>query len=197
MAVKSVDEYLAKFPNYNEELNLLRSILLNFSELEETIKWGAPVYAVNGKNCIGIGAFKSYVGLWFFQGALLNDSSNLLVAATDSTKALRQIRFQSVHEIQSELLVPYINQAIENQLNNLEIKAETAKEYELHPLLSAAFSEFPKLKEAFYQLSFGKQKEYSTYLFEAKREETQQKRLEKIIPLIELQVGLNDKYKNC
>ena len=43
----------------------------------------------------------------------------------------------------------------------------------------------------------GKQREYSEYIIEAKREETKQKRVEKIIPMIKIGAGLNDKYKNC
>jgi uncharacterized protein YdeI (YjbR/CyaY-like superfamily) len=37
------------------------------------LKWGIPTYTVNGKNLVGIGAFKTYVGLWFFNGSFLKD----------------------------------------------------------------------------------------------------------------------------
>lgn len=49
--------------------------------MEETNKWSAPVYTSNGKNIVGLGAFKSYTGLWFFQGALLKDEKKLLINA--------------------------------------------------------------------------------------------------------------------
>ena len=41
------------------------------------------------------------------------------------------------------------------------------------------------------------QREYADYIESAKREATKITRLEKIIPLIEKGIGLNDKYKNC
>ncbi|MFN4764445.1 YdeI/OmpD-associated family protein [Gillisia sp. Q332] len=53
------------------------------------------------------------------------------------------------------------------------------------------------LRNAFSGLSPGKQREYSEYIIEAKRDETKQKRIEKIIPMIKVGMGLNDKYKNC
>ncbi len=71
--------------------------------MKETIKWGAPVYTLDYKNIVGLGAFKSYVGLWFFQGALLNDEKKKLInAQEDKTKALRQWRFNSVKKIEAE-----------------------------------------------------------------------------------------------
>ena len=41
----------------------------------------------------------------------------------------------------------------------------------------------------------GKQREYAEYIADAKREETKSKRLEKIIPMILANQGLNDKYR--
>jgi uncharacterized protein YdeI (YjbR/CyaY-like superfamily) len=50
----------------------LRSIIQK-SELVETVKWGVPVYTINDKNVVGSSVFKSYDGLWFFQGSYLKD----------------------------------------------------------------------------------------------------------------------------
>ncbi|WP_235318217.1 DUF1801 domain-containing protein [Polaribacter sp. Hel1_85] len=65
-----IDEYIAKKENWKTELELLRSV---FAELpvEETIKWGAPTYVFNGKNIVGLAAFKGYCGLWFFSRSII------------------------------------------------------------------------------------------------------------------------------
>ena len=73
----SVDQYIVKHKDWHAELGKLRSILQQTS-LEETIKWGSPVYTYLNKNIVGLGAFKSYVGLWFFQVVLLTDNENVL-----------------------------------------------------------------------------------------------------------------------
>ena len=52
-----------------------------------------------------------------------------------------------------------------------------------------------KLKECFGSLSKSKQRDYSEYITEAKRQETRLKRLDKIAPVILHGIGLNDKYK--
>ena len=120
---KSVDDYIANSEQWQDGLVLLRK-LLNATELAETVKWGAPVYTIDNKNVIGIGAFKSYFGLWFFNGALLKDTNKCLITASDGkTKALRQWRFNDISEINSEQVTAYINEAIANQKAGKVIKA--------------------------------------------------------------------------
>lgn len=192
-----VTEYIAKHAQWSKELELLRSIILK-TNLEETIKWGAPTYTYTGKNIIGIGAFKSYVGLWFFQGALLKDNHNVLYNAQEGkTKALRQWRFTEIAEIDEAKIHSYIFEAISNQEKGLEIKPDTNKKWELAPELKSAMQTDEILEAAFNNLTPGRQKEYSQYITEAKREATKLSRLEKITPMIYKGIGLYDKYKNC
>ena len=87
---KTVDQYISKKRDHKKELTKLRKIIKT-TELVETKKWGAPVYTIDGKNIVGIAAFKSYVGLWFFQGTMLKDKKKKLINAQEGiTKALRQ-----------------------------------------------------------------------------------------------------------
>ncbi|MDT0687112.1 DUF1801 domain-containing protein [Autumnicola psychrophila] len=37
------------------------------------MKWGAPVYTLEGKNVIGLAAFKNHCAMWFFNGASLKE----------------------------------------------------------------------------------------------------------------------------
>ncbi|PTX42223.1 uncharacterized protein YdeI (YjbR/CyaY-like superfamily) [Christiangramia gaetbulicola] len=197
MPVKSVEEYISCHSYWEEELRQLHEMMLT-TELEPTIKWGAPVYTIDGKNVVGIGAFKNHYGIWFFNGALLKKNTALLVNAQEGkTKALRQIKFEKGDEINTSILLPYIKEAIQNQKEGIEIKPAKQKELIVPPELSSAFKKDPELKSAFKKLSPGKQREYADHISEAKREATRQSRLEKVIPMIKSGVGLNDKYKNC
>ena len=54
-----------KTNQWAEELDTLHAIIRK-TPLVETTKWGGPVYTYNGKNIVGIGGFKSYFGIWFF-----------------------------------------------------------------------------------------------------------------------------------
>lgn len=73
-----------------EELELLKSIIVK-TDLTETTKWGGIVYTWNNRNVIGIGGFKDYFTIWFFNGVFLPDEKEVLVNAGEGvTKGLRQ-----------------------------------------------------------------------------------------------------------
>ncbi len=170
--------------------------ILNETDLVKTIKWGIPVYTYNGKNLIGIAAFKSYVGIWFYNGVFLSDPLQVLVNAQEGkTKSQRQWRFHSIEDINPDLIVSYIHEAIENAKKGLKPVTQKSKEIEIPPILCEALASNEELIFCFEKLSEYKQKEYSSYIQEAKREATQIARLEKIKPMIMQGMGLNDKYK--
>jgi uncharacterized protein YdeI (YjbR/CyaY-like superfamily) len=52
-----------------------------------------------------------------------------------------------------------------------------------------------KLKAQFDKLTPGRQREYAEYISTAKQEATKKRRLQKITPMIEKGIGLNDKYQ--
>jgi uncharacterized protein YdeI (YjbR/CyaY-like superfamily) len=195
--VNSVEEYLEVNSHFGEELSILRKIISS-TELEETLKWSAPVYTLNGKNVLGLGAFKNHFGIWFFNGVFLKDEKKLLVNAQEKTKALRQMRFESIKEINENAVLDYIKEAINNQKLGKELKPEKkVKSLLISKELKEVFKQNSELNEAFNNLTAYKQKEYVEYIDTAKREATKQSRLEKIIPMILKGAGLNDKYKNC
>ena len=194
---KTPEEYIANNKDWQKSLILLRDILLS-TQMTETIKWGVPVYTFEGKNIVGTTAFKSYVGLWFFQGALLKDKKKKLInAQAGKTKALRRWRFNSVKEIKTEskTIKQYLEEAILNQKQGKEIKPEKKKPLNIPKELYDIFKKDTKVKECFYSLSLPKQRDYCNYISEAKRETTKISRLEKIVPMILKRIGLNDKYR--
>lgn len=194
--VSSVEEYIEENSHFGEALSLLRD-LINTTELEETLKWNAPVYTLNGKNVVGLGAFKNHFGIWFFNGVFLKDKDNLLEQAQEKTKGLRQMRFESIDDIDKHAVLAYVTEAIENQKLGKEIKPEKkGKTIVIPKELQIALETNKNFQAAFKALTPGKQREYCEYIELAKQEKTKMSRLEKIKPMILKGVGLNDKYKN-
>ncbi|MBL7824779.1 MAG: YdeI/OmpD-associated family protein [Saprospiraceae bacterium] len=190
--ITSVDQYIQSIPaSRGKEISWLREIIMtNDLNLEENIKWGTPVYSLNGKNVVGITAFKSYVGLWFFQGIFLKDPFKYLVNAQEGvTKAQRQWRFQDLEQLKlhKNHILDYIKEATWNANNELEMKPKK----NLEPVvLSIEFE--TRLKENseafrnFYSLSKSHQRAYVSYINEAKRLKTKLIRIEKsLIMLVE------------
>ncbi len=196
---KKIEAYIKKHEKWSDALTQLREILLK-TEAVETVKWGIPTYTVNGKNVMGIGAFKNHFGLWFFNGVFLKDTQGVLRNAnSETTRGMRQLNFKSHDQIDAQLVFDYALEAIENQKLGKEIKPTPASKKKLIiPVeLSNLLNENSVLKTAFYALTPGKQREYADHISGAKREATRLNRLDKCIPLILAGGGLYDKYKNC
>ncbi|QKJ63045.1 YdeI family protein [Flavobacterium sp. M31R6] len=181
---------------WESELELLKTIIAK-TELVETNKWGGCVFVYNNKNVIGVGGFKKFFTLWFFNGVFLKDEKKHLINANEGvTKSLRQWRFTSKEEINEKEILAYIQEAIENEKQGKIIKPEKTKAEVIIPtLLQNELDCDSDLKEAFLKFSPSKQKEFIEYIETAKREETRLSRIEKIKPMILDNIGLNDKYR--
>lgn len=184
-----------KVNQWGEELALLREIIQK-TELVETTKWGGEVYTINNKNVLGIGGFKNYFTIWFWNGVFLKDEAQVLVNANEGvTKGLRQWRFTSAADINEKLILYYINEAIANEKAGLSIKPEK-KEAMKCDFFAGELKKDTKLNAAFDQFSPYKQKEFWEFMATAKQEKTKITRLEKIRPMIMDGTGLNDKYRS-
>jgi uncharacterized protein YdeI (YjbR/CyaY-like superfamily) len=110
---KSVDDYYEMLSLWPEEQRQLRKIVTSF-ELDEAMKWLFPAYSADGKNVVAIVGFKGYFGLWFFEGAKLEDSQDVLTnAQPGKTKMMRQWRMKNLDDIRPDLIRAYIDEAIE------------------------------------------------------------------------------------
>lgn len=195
--INTVEAYILNHENWKDGLILLREIILG-SGLEETIKWGAPAYTWKGKNVIGLGAFKNHLAIWFFQGALLRDTQKKLVNAQEgTTRALRQWRFTSAGEIsgQAELIAQYVTEALRNAKENKKVRPAKKKPVKIPAELQKHLYASTELNDTFSRLSEACKREYAEYISGAKRPETRERRMDKIIPMILEKKGLNDKYK--
>ena len=192
---KTVDDYIADAGNWKDELMRLRDILLS-TELEEEVKWGGPCYTYGGKNVVGMAGFKSYFGLWFHQGALLKDKKKMLINAQEGrTKALRQWRMQNAKDIKTAIIKSYVKEAIKLAKEGKQIVPARKKPLVVPPELKKALQSNKKAGETFKNMRLGLQREYAEYIANAKREDTKQRRIDKILPMIKSGAGLHDKYR--
>lgn len=183
-----------KTNQWEYEIEQLHAIIRK-TPLVETTKWGGPVYTYNNKNVLGIGGFKSFFGIWFYNGVFLKDEKKLLINANEeNTKSLRQMRFNSANEIDEKLILSYIIEAIEIEEKGLAIPKEK-KETIIPEILQNELDKNSELKNKFNTFSPYKQREFIEHITSAKQEKTQMARLEKIIPMILEEKGLNDKYR--
>ena len=190
-----VGDYIARHPDWAESLTKLRQLLKD-SELAETIKWGGPCYTLQGRNVIGLAAFRHHLALWFHQGVLLDDPEKVLVNAQEGkTRAQRQWRFTRDDRIPVAKVRRYIRAAIALEKSGERVKPQRGKPIHIPIELAQALGSDRALKKAFEALRPGLQREYAEHVAGAKREQTRHSRLEKVRPMIIDGIGLNDRYR--
>src|SRR5882757_33577 len=125
-----VDFYFNKAQKWQEELEQLRTIVLDCG-LAEELKWGVPCYTFKKSNIVLIHVFKEYCALLFFKGSLLKDANGILIQQTENVQAARQIRFTNVREIvkMAPILKTYIYEAIEVEKAGLKVDFKKTAEF--------------------------------------------------------------------
>jgi uncharacterized protein YdeI (YjbR/CyaY-like superfamily) len=188
-----VDWYFSKAKKWQEELERLRTIVLDCG-LTEELKWGCPCYTFQKSNIVLIHVFKEYCAFLFFKGALLKDAKGILIQQTENVQAARQIRFTSVREIAKlkPILKAYIQEAIEVEKAGVKVKLKKVSEFEIPEEFQNKLDEMPALKTAFKALTPGRQRAYILYFSAAKQSKTRASRVEKYMQPILNGKGLDD-----
>ncbi|MEJ7174065.1 YdeI family protein [Staphylococcus caprae] len=192
---EKVEEFLNKDSQWQECYQFLRDLIFQDTELEETYKWMHPCYTLNGKNVVLIHGFKHYVALLFHKGAILEDKYGTLIQQTEKVQAARQLRFESLDEIKNreEEIKYYLNEATKTEKAGKKVEMKKNEDYEVPEELEQKFAENPQLKEAFYQLTPGRQHQYLYHFSQAKRSQTRINRIEKYVEHILNGKGMQDK----
>lgn len=188
-----VDFYFTKAKKWQEEIKILRRIILD-CQLNEELKWGVPCYTFQKDNIVLIHVFKEYCALLFFKGALLHDANGMLVQQTENVQAARQIRFTGVQEIAKKeaILKAYIYEAIEVEKAGLEVDFKKTSEFTIPEEFQKKLDEIPALKTAFDTLTPGRQRAYILHFSQPKQSITRESRVEKYMQQILNGKGLND-----
>ncbi len=188
-----VDFYFEKAKKWQEEMELLRTVVLDCG-LTEELKWGCPCYTFQGGNVVLIHGFKEYCALLFFKGALLNDEHKILIQQTENVQAGRQIRFKNLREIMELELITkaYIHEAIEVEKSGLKVVLKKTEDFSIPDEFQTKLDKNLSLKKAFESLTPGRQRAYLFHFSQAKQSKTREARIEKCIPQILDGKGLND-----
>jgi uncharacterized protein YdeI (YjbR/CyaY-like superfamily) len=191
--IPEIDRFIAEAKAYKEEMTALRHILLDCG-LTEAWKWRQPCYCLGKKNVVMIMAFKSYLALGFFKGALMKDPEDILVKAGENSQSGRQIRFESLEQIlqMESTLKSYIKNAIEVEKKGLKQEVDSERKLDLAAELLERMEQDPALKKAFKALSPGRQRGYNLFFTGAKQSKSRAARVEKHIPRILAGKGIHD-----
>ena len=130
----------------------------------------------------------------FFKGALLQDTSGILIQQTENVQSARQIRFTHVGEIaeMEPILKAYIYEAVEVEKAGLKVNLKKTSDFNIPKEFQNTLEEMPALKTAFDTLTPGRQRAYNLYFSAPKQSKTRELRVEKCMQQILNGKGLND-----
>jgi uncharacterized protein YdeI (YjbR/CyaY-like superfamily) len=193
MTNPKVDWFFDKKGKWQQAYQELRNLVLECG-LTEELKWGCPCYLIQKSNIVLVHGFKDYCALLFMQGALLKDQKKILVQQTKNVQSARQIRFTEIDDIlkNKSTIKAYIKEAIKNDKAGLKLELKVTTEFEMPSEFETALNEMTELKTAFYKLTPGRQRGYLLYFSSAKQSKTRTERVEKCIPKILDNKGLDD-----
>ena len=182
-----------KVHNWQAELRALRKIVLACGFVEE-LKWGVPCYTYQNNNVLLMSAFKEYCALSFFKGVLLKDEKGLLKKPGEHSQASRLLKFtdlQTIIEMEADIK-DYLLEAIEIEKAGLKVQFKATADFDIPAELQQIFDEDPAFKNAFEDLTPGRQRGYLIHFSQAKQSTTRVSRIEKNMPRIFDGKGLHD-----
>jgi uncharacterized protein YdeI (YjbR/CyaY-like superfamily) len=192
-----VDAYIERSAEFAQPiLRHLRGIVhAACSDVEETIKWGMPVFTHQGMLC-SMAAFKQHAAFGFWKGALV-------IPEGENDSAMGQFgRITQVSDLPpKKVLTEYVKRAM--QLNLDGVKAPRSKPAaalaaaEVPDDFAAALNKQRKARATFDAFSPSNLREYIEWINEAKRAETRQRRLDQSIEWLTEGKVRNWKYLNC
>lgn len=182
-----------KVNNWRKELKILRSILLD-TELTETLKWSNPCYTFNDINILMLGALKEYAVISFFKGVLLKDPEKLLISPGQNSQSDRRLIFTSVDQVSERLMIikNYVSEAIENEKAGLKVVFKKNPE-PIPPELQDKLDQDVLFRQAFENLTPGRQRGYILHFSQPKQSKTRLSRIDKCTPKILQGKGFHDR----
>ena len=109
-AKKTVDSYISELKPANREIaEALRKLILDADPgLQESVKWGNPIYEKKGRVCY-FADMGGYMNFGFFKGAHLTGSAGRIEG---TGKGMRHIKVRSLGDIQEGQFVAWVREAV-------------------------------------------------------------------------------------
>jgi uncharacterized protein YdeI (YjbR/CyaY-like superfamily) len=192
-----IDAYIAKAQPFARPIleHVRKRVHAAVPEIEETMKWSAPAFTLDGKIVLIIAAFKAHMALNFWRGQELRGGG----ANADAMGQFGKIA--SVDELPADAeLDRLIREAAELAKSApapRKVKHAPKPPPELHPDFAAALAKAPKAKAALDGFPPSAQRDYFEWIAEAKQDATRQKRIATAVEWLAEGKRRHWKYQNC
>ena len=192
-----IDAYIAKAAPFARPIlqKVRERVHAAAPEAEETMKWSAPAFTVDGKILLILAAFKAHAAINFWRGQEIGDGS-------PKAGAMGQFgKLTSLDDLPSD-------QQLDAMIREAAALARTAPTPRktkhvpkpppaMHPEFASALTQAPKAKATLDGFSPSAQRDYLEWIAEAKQEATRQKRIADAVDWLSEGKKRHWKYENC
>ena len=175
---RRVDAYIKKAQPFAQPIlaHLRQVVHRTVPEVEETMKWSSPHFDYKGMFC-GIAAFKAHVAFGFWKAGPMKEH----LPGAGLSAAGRFGKIASMKDLPSDKELARVLK-IAKQLNDDEVKAPPMRKGPRPSLqapadLLAALAKNKKAKATFEGFAPGQQRDYISWVIEAKQPATREKRI--------------------
>ncbi|HXH52133.1 MAG TPA: YdeI/OmpD-associated family protein [Sphingomicrobium sp.] len=164
-------------------------------QAEETLKWSAPSFTLDGKILLMMAAFKHHAALNFWRGQELRGSA----AEADGMGQFGKLTSLDDLPPDEELdaLIRKAAELTKSAPAPRKTKHAPKPPAELHPEFAAALDRAPRAKATLEAFPPSCRREYLDWIAEAKRDSTRQKRIATAIEWLGEGKRRNWKYERC
>lgn len=200
MMDQKVDLYIEKSQDFAKPiLNHLRELIhKSCPEIQEKIKWNFPCFDYKNSILCSMASFKQHCAFGFWLSEKMDDPEGIFIQKEET--AMGQLgRIKTLEDLPSdEILIRYIYHAMDLIDTGVKLsKKDISKEQKVLTVpfqLEQAFRSNDKARSTFEKFSFSNQKEYVTWITDAKTDSTRDKRIQTAIQWLEEGKVKNWKY---
>jgi uncharacterized protein YdeI (YjbR/CyaY-like superfamily) len=193
----SIDAYIAKAQPFARPIleKVRERVHAAAPEAEETMKWSAPGFTVDGKILLIMAAFKAHAALNFWRGQEIGDGGPKAGAMGQFGKLISVSDLPPDNEFDE--LIREAAALAKTAPAPRKTKHAPKPPPEMHPEFAAALARVPKAKAALDGFSPSAQREYLEWIAEAKQDTTRQKRIADAVQWLGEGKRRHWKYENC
>jgi hypothetical protein len=193
-ASKEITAYIKDLPEPAKSIcTKLRAIIRSaVPDITEDWKWG-PNYNYDGMVC-GVGGFKKHAVIHFFNGAEMKYSRKLFNFGDDNNFS-RSIKFNDASEVNEKYIAEYVKESVAINKAGFKRSRKDKVEAVAPDDLQKALKKKPVALKFFDSLANGYKNDFIELVESAKKQETRDQRIQKVVALCAEQMKLNDKYK--
>lgn len=192
-----IDAYIAKAAPFARPIleKIRERVHSAVPEAEETMKWSAPGFTLNGKILLMMAAFKAHAALNFWRGQEIG-GGNAKAGAMGQFGRLTSVG-DLPPDAELDALIREGAELAKSAPVPRKVKHEPKPPAEVHPEFATALNANPKARQVLDGFPPSARREYLDWIAEARQDKTRAKRIADAVEWLSVGKRRHWKYENC